>query len=172
MLLPAMSLLRSVAFASLLVLTGSALGCGGGQAAKTAHVTPGPMPEGEQWTGVYFHELYGYLHLEQEGSNIVGKWKRKAGDKCGTLSGTVNGIVFHYQWREKTVGLAGPAFESHGKGYFVYKLDKEGRPIIAGQFGLNDAEVGSDWTSMKQPRLEADFKQVTCEAEGVQPNAF
>ena len=146
--------------------------CGDGQNTKTAHIKPGEMPEGESWTGVYFHPVYGYLHLQEEGSNIVGRWKTAHGDKWGELSGTVHGNVFHYQWREHTVGLVGAAATKKGKGYFVYKLDKEGRPVIEGQYGLNDEEVGSDWTSMKQPRMQPDLKSIGGDSEGVPPSSF
>ena len=42
--------------------------CGG--APKEAHVLPkaGDMPEGGDWTGVYFSPTYGHLHLVKEGS--------------------------------------------------------------------------------------------------------
>lgn len=165
------AMIRSFAIALCLVLA-SLVACGDGKEAKNANIPPGPMPEGEQWSGVYFHEVYGYLHLQEEGTNIVGKWKSKTGDKCGTLSGTFKGNVFHYTWKNHTIGLVGPAADRKGRGYFVYKLDKEGRPVIEGQFGLDDAEVGSDWTSMKQPRLTADLKSIDCAAEGVAPTAF
>jgi hypothetical protein len=166
-----MSLLRAACLALTVSLV-SVAACGDGKDTKTAHITPGPMPEGENWTGVYFHEVYGYLHMQEEGTNIVGKWKSKTGDKCGTLSGTFHGNVLHYQWKEHTIGLVGASADRKGKGYFVYKLDKEQRPVLEGQFGLNDEEVGSDWSSMKQPRLNPDLKSITCEAEGMGPNAF
>ena len=176
MLPPAMSLLRSFRAAafSMFVLA-SALplaACGDGKDAKSAKITPGPMPEDQTWTGVYFHQVYGYLHLVEEGSNVVGRWKRADQSKWGELSGTQKGNVFHYQWKEHTIGMVGASATKQGRGYFVYKLDSENRPIIEGQFGMNDEETGSDWTSMKQPRMNPDLKSIGGDAEGVPPSSF
>src|SRR3954452_23552657 len=79
--------------------------CGDSQDAKHAKIPNGPMPEGESWTGVYFHPVYGYLHMVEEGSNVVGRWKRADQSKWGELSGTKNGNVMHYTWKEHTVGM-------------------------------------------------------------------
>jgi hypothetical protein len=146
--------------------------CGDTQDAKHAKLAPGPMPENETWNGVYFHPVYGHLHMVEEGSNIVARWKRADGSRWGELSGVVNGNLFHYTWKEHTIGMVGAAATVHGKGYFVYKMDKENRPIIEGQFGLNDDETGSDWTSVKQARMNPDLKSIGGDSEGVQPNSF
>jgi hypothetical protein len=167
-----MRILRGLVFSAAVALALPLVGCGDGKDAKHAKVVAGPMPEGETWTGVYFHPVYGYLHLVEEGTNIVGRWKTAHGDKWGELSGTFKGNVFHYQWREHTIGLIGAAATKKGKGYFVYKLDKEGRPTIEGQYGLDAEEVGSDWTSMKQPRLAPDLKSIGGDSEGVPPSSF
>jgi len=144
-------------------------GCGSEQEPKTAKVTSGPMPEGEQWQGVYFHPVYGYLHLVEEGSNVVGRWKRTDHSHWGEMSGTVSGNVFHYQWKEHKVGMVGAAAVTKGKGYFVYKVNKENIGELHGQFGLNDSEVGSDWKNVKQQRQQPDLKSIGGESEGVTP---
>lgn len=145
---------------------GTLAGCGGGESVKAANVAAGPMPEGETWTGVYFHPVYGYLHMQEEGSNIVGRWKRADQSKWGEMSGTKSGNVVHYAWKEHTIGMVGPSSTTHGKGYFVYKMDKENRPILEGQFGLNNDETGSDWNNVKQLRMPVDLKSIGGEAEG------
>ena len=75
-----MSLLTFARSAVVLTIVGTvsvvSAGCGDGQEVKHAKVASGPMPEGESWTGVYFHPVYGYLHMVEEGSNVVGRWKR------------------------------------------------------------------------------------------------
>jgi hypothetical protein len=73
------------------------IGCGG-PPPMTAHITPGDMPEGESWTGVYFHPVYGYLHLVEQDTSIVGKWKRADQSAWGELSGTKVGNVLHFAW--------------------------------------------------------------------------
>src|SRR4029077_2063330 len=59
-------------------------GCGG-PPPMLANVKEGPMPEGELWNGVYFHPVYGYLHLVEQDSNIIGKWKRADQSAWGDL---------------------------------------------------------------------------------------
>ena len=163
---------RALFVVAALSLTTLPLACGDGKDTKSAKVAPGPMPEGESWTGVYFHPVYGSLHLEEEGSNIVGKWKRADSSRWGELSGTVSGNVFHYQWKEHTIGLVGASATKKGKGFFVYKMDDQNRPIITGQFGLNEDETGADWTSMKQLRVKPDLKSIGGDSEGVPPSSF
>ena len=146
--------------------------CGDTQDAKHAKVPSGPMPENETWTGVYFHPVYGYLHMVEEGSNIVGRWKRADQSKWGELSGTKAGNLLHYTWKEHTVGMVGASATTHGKGYFQYKMDKEDRPVLDGQFGLNEDEVGSDWHNVKQARMNPDIKSIGGDSEGIKPGGF
>lgn len=148
--------------------------CGEPQEAKSANVKQGPMPEGESWTGVYFHPVYGYLHLVEEGANVVGRWKRADQSKWGEMSGTRAGNVLHYTWKEHNLGgmSVGAAAHSKGKGYFVYKLDNENRPFLEGQFGLDDSEVGSDWRNMKQPRMTPDIKSIPGDHDAVPAGGF
>lgn len=169
--------LRSLAFATALVsttvvgLTGLA-GCGGGDEPKTAKVASGPMPEGEEWNGVYYHSVFGNLHLQEEGSNVVGRWRRADGSYWGELSGTTNGNVFHYTWKEHKIGMVGPSATTHGKGYFVYTKNPDGHGFLKGEYGLNDAEVGSEWTGLKQQNAKPDLKSIGGEGEGLPPGAF
>jgi len=171
-----MSPVRTLRRAALAVLVATAAigltGCGDGKETKHAKIVSGPMPEGESWQGVYFHPVYGYLHMMEEGSNVVGRWKRADQSKWGELSGTHSGNVLHYTWKEHTIGMVGASATTHGKGYFVYKMDKENRPILDGQFGLNEDEVGSDWHNVKQVRMQPDLKSIGGDAEGVPPSSF
>jgi hypothetical protein len=132
-------------------------GCSGDQAPKTATVKAGDMPDGESWRGVYFHPVFGYLHLVDEGTTVVGKWKRADQSKWGELSGAKVGNVVHFTWKEHTYGLVGPSAEIRGKGVFVYKVEDTNNHKTAkldGQFGLDQDEVGSTWNCVKQDRME------------------
>jgi hypothetical protein len=164
-------LIRSVCVAATLALGVAFVpGCGDGAGgeAKHANVPSGPMPEGESWTGVYFHPVYGYLHLVEEGSNVVGKWKRADQSKWGELSGTHTGNVLRFAWKEHTVGLVGAGGESTGKGYFVYKMPKSGSiPELDGQYGINNDETGSDWHNVKQQRMTPDLKSISGDTGGL-----
>jgi hypothetical protein len=144
------------------------IGCGG-PPPMTAHITPGDMPEGESWTGVYFHPVYGYLHLVEQDTSIVGKWKRADQSAWGELSGTKVGNVLHFAWKEHKYGLVGAAADSHGKGVFVYKVGEGKIPELDGQFGLNDDEVGSDWHNVKQQNMKPDLPSISGDLGGTAP---
>lgn len=158
-------LATSVSFAAL-----GLVGCGGGNDPKTANVASSPMPEGESWAGVYYHPVFGYLHLEEEGSNVVGRWKRADQSYWGELSGTTNGNVLHYQWKEHRIGMVGPSALTKGKGYFVYKVNKENIGELDGEYGLNDSEVGSSWKNVKQARMKPDLKSIGGDSEALGPD--
>ncbi len=147
------------------------LGCGPSVSAKTANVPAGEMPTGESWTGVYFHPVYGYLHVTEEGSNVVGRWRRTDQSAWGEMSGTKTGNVLHYAWKEHKIGLVGPSATTEGKGYFVYKMNKENIAELDGQFGLNQDELGSDWHNVKQQRMNPDLKSISGDTGGVAPPA-
>jgi hypothetical protein len=154
-----------------IAVTTSALvsGCGDGPEAKTAKVTSGPMPDGEQWTGVYFHPVFGYLHMQETGPNVVARWKRTDHSHWGELSGTTTGNVLRYTWREHKIGMVGASATTHGKGYFVYKVNKENIGELDGEYGLNESEVGSFWKNVKQLRMPPDLKSIGGDSEGVTP---
>jgi hypothetical protein len=147
------------------------VGCGGGDGAKSANVTASDMPPGESWNGVYFHPVFGYLHLQEEGTSVVGRWKRADQSAWGELSGTKLGNVLHYTWKEHKYGLVGPAAETKGKGVFVFKLGPNDIPVLEGEYGLNDNETGSDWKCVKQQRMNPDLKSITGDMGGTAPPA-
>jgi hypothetical protein len=134
-------------------------GCGGGDT-HTANIQAGDMPTGESWTGVYFHPVYGYLHMVQNENNVVGKWKRADQSAWGELSGVATGNVLHFEWKEHKYGMVGPSAESKGKGYFVYKPGAEKIPELDGQFGIGDEETGADWHNIKQVRMNPDLNSI------------
>ncbi|MBK8214966.1 MAG: hypothetical protein IPK71_14605 [Myxococcales bacterium] len=134
-------------------------GCAGQEGPKHAQIKAGEMPEGESFTGVYFHPVYGYLHMVEDGSNIFGKWKRADQSRWGELQGTKTGNLVRFTWKEHTIGLVGAGAESKGKGYFLYKTGKDVAELD-GQFGLGDDETGADWHNVKQQRMAPDLKSI------------
>lgn len=165
-------LLRGATFAVLLAASAVGVAACDGKEAKTANVKAGPMPEGESWTGVYYNPVFGYLHLIEEGSNIIGKWKRTDQSHWGSLEGTFQGNVLHYKWKEHQVGMVGASATTQGKGYFVYAMDKENHATLDGQFGFKDEETGSEWHNVKQAKMAPDLKSIGGDAEGVAPGGF
>jgi hypothetical protein len=149
--------------AGLVALPMLTIGCKSGQSApKLAHVTPGEMPVGGDWTGVYYDQLYGNLHLKVDGDAAVGRWRRDSGESWGELNGTVDGNVMHYEWVEHRIGMVGPSADTRGKGYFVYRdssVEKD-PDYIEGERGLKDDELGQKWKAIKQANVVPDLDSV------------
>jgi len=158
-----MRILRSLSIGSLVVavgLTTLVVGCGGGHGALTANVQPGAMPEGEGWEGVYFNQVFGYLHIKDQGENFVGRWKRTDGSKWGEMSGTITQNVVHFQWKEHTYGMTGPSALRQGKGYFVYKMGPNNIAELKGEYGNGQDETGAEWNLVKQKGMKADLDSI------------
>jgi hypothetical protein len=140
-------------------------GCGNAPSAKFASVSAGPMPEGQTWVGVYYNPVYGYLHVVEESGNIVGRWRRTDSSKWGELSGTVDGNVLHYTWKEHDAGMIGPSSETHGSGVFVFKLPPpSGENAVAaeldGQYAVDESDSIGQWHCVKQVGMKPDLKSI------------
>jgi hypothetical protein len=146
-----------------LVLASMTAGCsGGGGKPKLATVTPKDMPDGGDWTGVYFDPLYGYFHMVHEGKSVNGKWERPHKDKWGELHGEVTGNVLKFTWTEYTVGAVGAAASVSGKGYFVYARP-EGENVddkLDGEMGRGQDEIGSKVGATKQRLKVPDLDSI------------
>lgn len=138
------------------------VGCSKPPEVKTAdHIKGGAMPEGGDWQGVYFDQVFGFLHITVSGNAAQGAWRNNAGDKWGELFGEVDGNVLKYSWTERKIGVVGPAAKSEGKGYFVYSIPTPGEPhMIKGEWGLGENEAGHTWEALKQMNMEPDPKSV------------
>lgn len=123
-----------------------------------ANVQAGEMPADGNWRGVYYDEVYGYLHLLRDGSNVHGRWRTTAGEKWGELHGKVEGDLLRYDWAEHRIGMFGPNATTTGKGYFKYvvpsgeNVDHE----IHGEWGLGENEAGYPWTAIKQRNMQPE----------------
>lgn len=153
--------LCSVGMAGAMLAAGGLLtACGGGADAKFAiGAKAGDMPEGQTWTGVYFNPVYGYLHMSEEGGNVTGRWKRANGSAWGELSGTVEGNVVHYTWKEHQYGAVGPSGNSKGTGVFVYKMG-EAAPELDGQYSLEASDSVGQWHCVKQNNMKVDIGSI------------
>ncbi len=159
--------LWSFAMASALAMgavgsSAAVLGCASGTTAKTAKVTPGDMPDGAEWTGVYYSELYGHLHVVQDGNALSGKWLRPVKDRWGELHGQVTGDVARFSWTEHTIGAVGPNSNRTGKGYFKYKRPAGDNvdDLIVGEIGVGADEVGEPWDAIKQRNMMPDLASI------------
>lgn len=129
---------------------------------KTANVTAGDLPEGGEWSGVWYSELYGNLHIVRDGTAISGKWLRTHKDKWGEVHGQVTGDLMRFSWTEHTVGLVGPNAERSGRGYFKYTKGKEAQAPdeIVGEIGRGNDEVGDPWTAVFQKDVKPDLASI------------
>lgn len=139
-----------------------ALGCGGGNKVETAKVTPTDMPEGADWTGVYFDSVYGYFHIVQEGKVISGKWIRPQKDKWGELHGEATGNVVKFTWTEYTIGAVGANAEKNGRGYFVYARPpgENVEDKFDGELGRGQSELGVKLSAIKQRNTNPDLGSI------------
>ncbi len=135
--------------------------CGGSQKVVHANVKPGDMPEGGDWTGVFYSETYGYLHLTKEGDTVSGCWRNTAGDEFGQLSGKATGDVLHYDWHNHKIGMVGAAANQNGEGWFRYTRPKEGEAdVLKGMWGLEHNDSTDSWEAVKQQNMTPDCKKV------------
>ncbi|HEX3593753.1 MAG TPA: hypothetical protein VHU80_01590 [Polyangiaceae bacterium] len=135
-----------------------AAACGGSQPEAKVLPKAADMPEGGDWTGVYYSPTYGNLHMIKEGSAVSGKWRNAAGDKWGALHGEVTGNLLHYEWEETTIGMVGPSAKKTGRGYFQYVRPKGDNvnDEIHGEWGLAQETTGVTWTAVKQRNAKPD----------------
>lgn len=152
----------AVAAGALALAPLAATGCSGSSDPKVASITPGDMPASADWTGVYFSQLYGYLHVVQEGNTITGKWIRPNKDKWGEIHGTATGDVIRFSWAEHTIGAVGPTATRKGKGYFKYSRPpgENVDDTIAGEIGRGEDEVGEPWDAVKQRNVVPDINSI------------
>ncbi len=123
-----------------------ALGCGG---SSVPEVNAGPMPDGGNFTGVYFSPQYGEMHLVQNGNAVVGKFKKD--ERSGKIQGEAEGDVLRFEWTEYKAMVSNRPQETRGKGYFRYMVDaSNGDHILKGRWGLNDdPHAGGEWNAYK-----------------------
>jgi hypothetical protein len=94
--------------------------------------------------------------MVEQGDNIVVKWKRTDSSHWGELSGTVEGNVMHYTWKEHQYGTVGAAGVSSGSGIFVYKMGSSKIAELDGQYALDDSESVGQWHCVKQNNVKPD----------------
>lgn len=122
---------------------------------RYAQLKPGPMEDEGDWSGVYYSQIYGYLHLTSDGSTATGAWRTTAGDSYGQLNGTIEGNLLTYEWTERLIGSVGANLDRKGKGYFYYKIPKAGEAHeLVGEWGLGDQNAGNEWKTVKQRNME------------------
>lgn len=135
---------------------GLIVACGGGGASLSA----GPMPPEGSFTGVYFSPQYGEMHMIQNGSSVIGEYKKD--ERSGRIQGDADGDLMRFEWTESRAMVSNRPTVTRGRGYFRYSIaPTNNEHQIAGEWGLDDDETGGGpWTGVKskrrQPRLSTD----------------
>lgn len=144
---------------SLLTLTIAVVsGCGGG-GGRRANLTPGVMPSGETFTGVYQSPQYGEMHVLQTGAQVVGEYTHD--ERRGRLQGTVQGDLLRFEWTERRELVVGRPNITRGRGYFRFVAGEDGSYYLVGEWGHDDNETGGGpWRAVRlrnrRPRLSTD----------------
>jgi hypothetical protein len=131
-------------------------GCGGGP----PEIKAGNMPEGGNFSGVYFSQQYGEMNLIQNGSSVVGEYTSEM--RSGKIQGEVQGDLMRFEWVEAKAMVSNRAQSTKGHGYFRYLVDaSNGQHVLKGEWGLGDQETGGGpWNAYKQkgkePKLSRD----------------
>jgi hypothetical protein len=129
------------------VLT-SLAGCG---AAGRANVSPGPMPDGETFTGVWHSPQYGTMQFVQTGSAVVGTYERD--ERRGRIQGTATGDLLRFEWSETREMVAGRPITTRGRGYFRFQIGGDGDAYVVGEWGHDDNETGGGpWRAARDRR--------------------
>ena len=122
----------------------------GASGPRLAHIVPGNMPAGGNFTGVWFSPQYGEMNIVQTGTTVLGEYAKD--ERHGRIEGTVRGDVMHFQWTEFRELIRGRPITTRGRGYFHYVIDGDDHQI-QGEWGQDQNEVGGGpWTGVKAKR--------------------
>lgn len=148
--------MTSACWAVALAVGLTAVGCGGG----SASVSAGPMPSEGSFTGVYFSPQYGEMHMIQNGSSVIGEYKKD--ERSGRIQGSADGDLMRFEWTERRAMVSNRPTVTQGRGYFKYSIGgSNNEHSLTGEWGLDDNEAGGGpWTAVKskrrEPRLSSD----------------
>ena len=145
---------------AILTMAFALVACGEGSGPKFPQKA-GEMPAGQVWEGVYYNPVYGYLHIVDQGNSVVGRWKRTDGSHWGELSGTAEGNLVRFTWKEHGIGVVGPSGDTHGTGVFVFKLPKDSDiGELDGQYAVDDSDSIGQWHCVKQNNVKPNIDSI------------
>lgn len=135
----------------------SAGACG----SKPPEIVAGKMPEGGNFSGVYFSPQYGEMNMVQNGGAVIGEYKQEM--RTGKIQGEASGDLMKFEWIERKALVSNRAQETRGHGYFRYVVDPaNGDHILKGEWGLGDSMLGGGpWNAYKAKGKEPKLSQET-----------
>jgi hypothetical protein len=124
------------------------------------------MPAEGSFTGVYFSPQYGEMHMVQNGSAVVGKYKQE--ERSGSIQGEAEGDLLHFEWTEHKAMVGNRPQEARGHGYFRYMVDaSNGDHLLKGRWGLDDDDQGGgEWSAYKSKKGEPDLEHFAKDLPG------
>lgn len=145
-----MTKLASSLAISLVLAISLALGaCGGG--GGRANVSPGVMPAGETFTGVFHSLQYGEMQFVQTGNQVVGEYVKD--ERRGQIQGTVTGDLLRFEWSERRELVQGRPNISRGRGYFRFVVGDDTDSYLVGEWGHDNNETGGgEWRAVRDRR--------------------
>ncbi len=148
------------------LLAGALAACGSAQSRAAYHyaghdqatmadvnISPGPMPEGESFTGTYHSQEIGEVNLEQTGNTVVGTYEydRASCHARGHIEGEAEGNLMRFHWTEDQ-RQCGILSVPPGRGYFLFWKDSVHNSRASGEWGYGDAETGGGrWNLFRLP---------------------
>ena len=128
---------------------------------KPPEIVAGKMPEGGNFSGVYFSPQYGEMNMVQNGSAVIGEYKQEM--RTGKIQGEASGDLMKFEWIERKALVSNRAQETRGHGYFRYVVDPaNGDHILKGEWRLGDAQLGGGpWNAYKAKGKEPKLSQET-----------
>ena len=137
-------------FGTCLLLALLSLSVGGCGTSSPPMPSPGPVPTGAQFQGVWYSPQFEQMYLRRTGDKVRGVYTYKYG---GTFEGEVQGNLLMFKWIEP--GKASEARRDiQGRGYFELTQGPKG-PMLKGRWGYNeDAQGGGPWTAERIRDLE------------------
>lgn len=157
----------SLATSLFLAISLALSGCGGAGGGR-ANVTPGVMPAGQSFTGVYHSPQYGEMQIVQTGNQIVGEYVQD--ERRGQIQGTVTGDLMRFEWSERRELVQGRPNITRGRGYFRFIAGEDTDFYLVGEWGHDQNETGGGpWRAVRdrrrRPSLSTDSHGNTTGAE-------
>ena len=154
-----MTKLASTLALSLVLSFALALGACGGGGGGRANVTPGAMPAGETFTGVFHSLQYGEMQFVQTGNQVVGEYVKD--ERRGQVQGTVTGDLLRFEWSERRELVQGRPNTSRGRGYFRFVVGEDTDSYLVGEWGHDNNETGGgEWRAVRDRRRRPSVSAV------------
>lgn len=142
---------------TLLVSTLLVTACGGAQAPRATYrfagndpatmvavdVRPGPMPDGETFSGSFSSQQIGDVFLEQTGDSVVGDYAYNRANcrATGHIEGSVQGNLLRFTWTESQAAC-GRIGMLRGRGWLLFWKDSAGNGRLNGEWGQGESDTG------------------------------